>query len=614
MEVSNDTLQPITEWVDFDSDPLKAIRCLASAINERISLIQGVYLSDNYVYISNFESLDYDVILKIRDSILTLLPYFCDLDFDDNHFSEYNTTDISFPKKVLLSDFSEETVRGFSALPCRGSIASAFKDFYNSCRTILSKMVAVEHSGDVITAKSRYYSNRYIGELAPESTSVESYRLEWKRLFDIFKEDTENFTKIVFGNHQDGEIAKKEQYFLCDVVSKKSLIDIIGICTSLSDMNSHLEDVSVYEFWNNIGKELYNRIQSPHKCANLSYINYAKNTINGFVEQHFSKEDSEYIAESLNIGYELKDGYSVENGYGRFTECLAQIEDPTIQEEGLAVKQEFEKCFNNASYTFYVTNIAENLSLFQKWLTDSANTNFESLQQVRLYEGWSVSNIFENLSRLSNMGAYLINNSFYFNNSLDFRLSKGRDSTELPVGELKYGWTEALNDDLFITRNFGYWGFLNPLKFTNFLEVAFVKAFSGFETEPWAYELRRDYLKILSVEQPCPNLNCKLRFRYMIAPKSNSSSYSFMSYESYRQPYKDARDIIEPINLPDNLTLGWHKADTVDWKPSLNVEFSSENWVPDGSEIETKMVRNSIIGIEGQIYILLDYTESLRFK
>lgn len=599
MEVSIDTAQPITEWVDFNLDPLKAIRCLAEAVNERISLLDGYNKSDLLIHISQFDSLDYDVILKIQRDITLIIGNFCDLDFDANHFSDYNTKDIPFPKKLAFSDFPGEVTHGFFDLPCRGSLISSFEKFYRSCRAILGKMVAIEHSGDVVSLKCKYFSNTY--SIFNQSDST------W---YSSMKKDSDNFQKTVIGN-SNGDVSKKERYFLCDVVGRKSLIDILGICYSLSEAESFLENIEIYQSWKRITEELNTRIAPVHTTCSSVWSGYQ--TVVEFCTKHLSYDDSYYIIRSLEIARENKDGYSVQNGYNHFVYCLAQIDDEAVLVEGETVRQLFQTFFGKTSnYTSATTNVSENLSEFQKWMAGKSNPNYVEKEIRDCYYPWFVNGIAAYSGKLSNMCDYLTNMHFYYDDDDDFVLSYGMgyDTSEYKSFT---GWREIYSAaDPFKTRGFHYWGFINPLKFTNHLEVSYqTTAFWGKNAE-----LRRDYLKILAVNQPRPELNCKLLFRYNVYPKYNSSKYLFYSFDNYRRPYKNSCEILTPSNLPEDLEIGWHKSKTIDWKPDLNLDFwfSSEHWIPEESQVIMQITGSSILGIEGEIHILLDYTESLRFK
>ena len=622
ISVNNNTIPE--EWVDFEQNPGLAIACLVEAFNERLALLdnnQGFSVSSSIKFVQGFTAFDYDIILYLRDGISACLGYFYDLDYDEKHLEEHKGN----LKMLDLNSFDKDTVDKFINIPPRGSLIGSFKDFCGACKAILQKMTAIHFTGDVYSLKEHYTSgalhyNDY-GDVPIQPP------IDW---FKIMLEQTGNFTKTCNATANLDDVKYDYDYKVYNVYSTGNFCNHVYLGEKKEDGESRLKDIQYYKTSKNAMQEIVKRsgINSidimTYSKVWFAFIDFVENK----APSYFRKSDVDYMSEHLVQGKDNYDGYSVVDAFTRFEECLnyvdmsifpSDIKDDinyiiknfyqTVDNQSDWIVSHSQHWYKNENFSYYDRNIEKfiNIDWFESSVSDRKNASrfFDTMSLYYIYSR-SYPDFLKSLKRgfgddwNYNIGSVWVDDfNSYHSDSLTRRAWWGADFS---------------GDDIFALSH--SYGSSNPLMFTAAMLYLNRKHYR-WDWYTFSACFKREAVKIFYIDNKNKTNDCLVKIRFKISPKEKNSLYYYDKSDSIYKKYKDSggETIVTPTNLPSSLKIGWHKGSEFKWSEKINVDWlDTEAWIPSADDMENFERGVGLCGIEGEIYIILDYKNGLKFK
>lgn len=622
ISVNNNTIPE--EWVDFEQNPGLAIACLVEAFNERLALLdnnQGFSVSSSIKFVQGFTAFDYDIILYLRDGISACLGYFYDLDYDEKHLEEHKGS----LKMLDLNSFDKDTVDKFINIPPRGSLIGAFKDFCGACKAILQKMTAIHFSGDVYSLKEHYTSgalhyNDY-GDVPIQPP------IDW---FKIMLEQTGNFTKTCNATANLDDVKYDYDYKVYNVYSTGNFCNHVYLGEKKEDGESRLKDIQYYKTSKNAMQEIVKRsgINSidimTYSKVWFAFIDFVENK----APSYFRKSDVDYMSEHLVQGKDNYDGYSVVDAFTRFEECLnyvdmsifpSDIKDDinyiiknfyqTVDNQSDWIVSHSQHWYKNEKFSYYSQNIEKFINI--DWNNSSASDRknaryfFDTMSLYYKYPR-NYPDFLKSLKRgfgddwNYNIGSVWVDDfNSYHSDSLTRWAWWGADFSE---------------DDIFALSH--SYGSSNPLMFTAAMLYLNRKHYK-WDWYTFSACFKREAVKIFYIDNKIKTKDCSVKIRFKISPKEKNSLYYYDKSNNIYKKYKDSggETIVTPTNLPSSLKIGWHKGAEFKWSEKINMDWIDANeWMPDAEDMKSFEHGIGLCGIEGEIYIILDYKNGLKFK
>lgn len=624
MEISvNNNIIP-EKWVDFERNPGLAIACLVEAFNERLALLdnnQGFSVSSSIKFVQGFTAFDYDIILYLRDGISACLRYFYDMDYDEKHLEEHKGN----LKMLDLNSFDKDTVDKFINIPPRGSLIGSFKDFYGACKAILQKMTAIHFTGDVYSLKEHYTSGTLHYDAFGNEPPIQ-LPIDW---FKIMLEQTGNFTKTCNTPEYLDDVKYDYDYKVYNVYSTGNLCNLVYLGKKKEDGESRLKDIQYYKTSKNISKEIINRTgRVTTHIVTTTKVWYA---FVDFVEKkassYFMKRDVDYIYTHLVQGKANRDGYSVVDAFSRFEECLSSVDMsifPTDIKYDINYIIEHFYFSEDNRYDFVVwhgSSIQEDeFDYYRQNIKNFINIDWEgSGGSDKIDAGFFFS---------TGVTLYAFTTCYYFLNYLDNDFESDWNYNGSVVNVKRFNTFDS--DDTYYYRpvcwennEFDFWcacrsyGAFNPLMFS--ADILYLNTRHTWKNMyNFSARFYREAVKIFYIDNKHKTIDCTVKVRYKISQKRNNFLYEYNEYHDAYEKYDGdfyGETIVTPTNLPSSLKIGWHKGAEFKWSEKINVDWlDMEAWIPSADDMKNFERGVGLCGIEGEIYIILDYKNGLKFK
>lgn len=650
MEISvNNNIIP-EKWVDFERNPGLAIACLVEAFNERLALLdnnQGFSVSSSIKFVQGFTAFDYDIILYLRDGISACLVYFYDLDYDEKHLEEHKGN----LKMLDLNSFDKDTVDKFINIPPRGSLIGTFKDFYGACKAILQKMTAIHFTGDVYSLKEHYTSgafSRYTGMSWGNQPSQPPE--DW---YNIMLSHTLNFSRTCLAGdpREKGDTIHAPFKIYC-VYGSGNVGKIVCISDDRDNAETKLEDIEVYKRFNGCIRCMLDRYDSSvyfvSKRSNVSIL--FSDFVENRAKKYFNDIDVEYIKSHIEEGKKYDDGNSAIMAFNRFKECVKCVEENGFDDddkkdidyivEYFFKKDDYEDYEDK--YNFVVTRTTRgiwdwNLGTVESFLYYNENYDkyffhdigeycFVDKDSKYDYKFRITAGSFHRYFSCSHTKDYLVDDfsrtlhcCFYGDMNKNDGCVYYRNYSNNYYTNIHCIWNglrPLFNDLDQVPCSAHSYGTSNPLMFTANMEylTSVYKTLCFYNAC-----FKKDAVKILYIDNKNKNLECDVKIRYSVAVKKEHSLVETFEYgdstmyREYDSPY--GFRYITPRNLPEKLKIGWHKGPEFKWNEKINMDWIDANeWIPDEDDMKSFGHGIGLCGIEGEIYIILDYKNGLKFK
>lgn len=647
ISVNNNTIPE--KWVDFEWNPGLAIACLVEAFNERLFLLDnnGFATSGSMKFAQGFTAFDYDIILYLRDGISVCLSYFYDLDYDEKHLEEHEGS----LKMLDLNSFDKDTVDKFINIPPRGSLIGSFKDFYGACKAILQKMTAIHFTGDVYSLKEHYTSgafSRYTGMNWGNQPSQPPE--DW---YNMMLSHTLNFSRTcVSGNPRVKGDTMHAPFKIYCVYGSGNIGDLVCVDDNRDSVEIKLRDIDYYRRACNVVRHMLDRYGSlvciVHEYSNVSAVFF--DFVENKAKKYFDRADIEYMKSHVKEGKYYDDGNSMIMAFNRFKECVKCVGEDVFEEDDKKdIDYIVEYFFRKIDYeddedktdfvVFYSTrgvwdwNLGDvetflyydenSRSYFnfvnEKYSFIDRDSNYDYQHNIYgqdFFEGFSchkpTDSGIDNFSRSLHCCFYGDMNKnegcvYYRTYSSDHYTG---------INCLWNGLRSAHSGYYTVVNSAHSYGASNPLMFTANMEylTTVYKTLCFYNAC-----FKKDAVKILYIDNKNKNVECDVKIRYSVTVKKEHSLFETFEYggnvmcREYDSPY--GFRYITPKNLPKKLKIGWHKGPEFKWSEKINMDWIDANeWIPDEEDMKSFGHGIGLCGIDGEIYIILDYKNGLKFK
>lgn len=626
MEISVNNKTIPQEWVDFEQNAGLAIACLVEAFNERLALLdnnQGFSASSSIKFVQGFTAFDYDIILYLRDGISACLGYFYDLDYDEKHLEEHKGN----LKMLDLNSFNKDTVDKFINIPPRGSLIGSFKNFYGACKAILQKMTAIHFTGDVYSLKEHYTSgalhyNDY-GDVPIQPP------IDW---FKIMLEQTDNFTKTCNSTDRYNDVQYDYDYKVYNVYSTGNFCNHVYVGEKKEDGESRLKGIEYYKTAKNIQKEIIKRSElatievMTYSKVWLAFVDFLKNE----APYYFRKSDVDYMSEHLSQGKDDVDGYSALDAFTRLEECLNYVK---VSNFPIDVVDKINYIIENFCYNKDISNWGvrytqhwyknEKFYYYDKNMNKYINIDYSGSTASPLYRV-DASSFFDSMTLYSAPPRYYpdflkaISRNFRYDMNYNIGCVYAPDfnsyDKDSPITRGAY-WGADVNKYKILASSHSY-GSSNPLMFTTAM-LYLNRYHYKYNWYTLSACFKRESVKIFYIDNKFKNKDCFVKIVYKISTKQDDSLYYYDRYDDINKRYKDpyGEIVVTPKNLPSKFKIGWHKGAEFKWSEKINVDWiDAKDWIPDAEDMKSFERGIGLCGIEGEIYIILDYKNGLKFK